>query len=237
VVGTSPEALFADLVAGAPSRPFVTYYDDSPSGTGERTELSVRSLANWVAKTHFLLTDELGLGVGDSAYVDLTADWITVPILLGSWTAGLQIVTKPADAAVAFAPAPVEGALDVYATAAGTLTRSFGANVPPGVADYVASVRPQADAWAAVHPPATPADPALDGTSRAELVVAARARAAALGLDPGARIATARDWRHPDDWIDTLLAPLAVGGSLVLVRGAAPEVLLRRVEQERAILL
>jgi uncharacterized protein (TIGR03089 family) len=231
---TSPEALFAELVTGAPSRPFVTYYDEA---TGERTELSVRSLANWVAKTHFLLTDELGLGVGDSAYVDVTADWITVPILLGSWTAGLQIMTKPADAAVAFAPTPLDGGLDVYATAPGTLTRSFGANVPPGLADYVGSVRPQADAWSAVRPPATPADPALDGTSRAELVAAAQARAAALGLDPGARIATARDWRHPDDWIDTLLAPLAVGGSLVLIRGATPEVLQRRVEQERAVLV
>lgn len=229
-MATSPEALFAELVAREPTRPFVTYYNER---TGERTELSVRSLANWVAKTHFLLTDELGLGVGDSAYVDVAADWISVPVLLGSWTAGLQIVTKPAGAAVAFAPAPVEPGLDVYASAPDTLTRSYGANVPAGVADYVASVRPQADAWATVHPPATPDDPALDGTSRADLVSAAEARAAALGLDAGARIATARDWQRADDLIDTLLAPLAVGGSLVLVRGATPEVLQRRAEQER----
>lgn len=227
----SPEALFAELVASAPSRPFVTYYNED---SGERTELSVRSLANWVAKTHFLLTDELGLGVGDSAYLDVAADWISVPIMLGCWTAGLQIVSSSAGVDVAFAPGPVDGAPDVYATAPGSLTRSFGANVPPGVADYVASVRPQADAWATVRPPATPTDPALDGTSRADLVAVAQARAAALGLDSGARIATARDWQGPDDWIDTLLAPLAVGGSLVLVHGATPEVLQRRAEQERA---
>ena len=230
----SPEALFAELVASAPSRPFVTYYNED---SGERTELSVRSLANWVAKTHFLLTDELGLAVGDSAYLDVAADWISVPILLGCWTAGLHIVSTPAGVDVAFAPGPVDGVPDVYATTPGSLTRSFGANVPPGVADYVASVRPQADAWTAVHPPATPTDPALDGTSRADLVAVAQARAGALGLDRGARIATARDWRNPDDWIDTLLAPLAVGGSLVLLRGAAPDVLRRRVEQERATLV
>ena len=81
------EALFATLLAEQPSRPFVTFYDDA---TGERVELSARSLANWVAKTHFLLLDELGLGVGDTALVALPADWITVPILLGCWSAGLS---------------------------------------------------------------------------------------------------------------------------------------------------
>jgi uncharacterized protein (TIGR03089 family) len=166
--------------------------------------------------------------------VDVVADWISVPILLGTWTAGLHIVTAPAGADVAFAPGPVDGAADVYATSPGSLTRSFGADVPPGVADYVAAVRPQADKWATVHPPATPSDPGLDGRSRADVAAAAADRAAALGLTAGARIVTGRDWRRPDDWIDTLLAPLAVGGSLVLVRGASAETLQRRAEQEHA---
>jgi len=61
---STPEALFASLMKSAPAQPFVTYYDEA---SGERSELSAKSLANWVAKTHFLLTDELGLGVGDSA--------------------------------------------------------------------------------------------------------------------------------------------------------------------------
>ena len=51
------EQSFDQLLARAPGQPFVTYYDEA---TGERTELSVKSLANWVAKTHFLLLDELG---------------------------------------------------------------------------------------------------------------------------------------------------------------------------------
>ena len=53
----------------------MTYYGD---GSHDRAELSARSLANWVAKTHFLLTDELGLGRGNIAYVDLPAHWISV---------------------------------------------------------------------------------------------------------------------------------------------------------------
>ncbi len=204
----SPEALFAAVLDNAPSKPFVTFYDE---GTGERSELSAKSLANWVAKTHFLLTDELGLGVGDAAYVDVPAHWISVPILLGCWTAGLEIVSDPERGAVAFV-----------------------ASTPEGRAEYVAAVRPQADAWATVHAPAAPSDPAVDGLTRADLVAKAAARAGELGMAPGARILTARDWHGLDDWVDTLLAALSVGGSLVIVLGGDADVIARRSEQERA---
>ena len=204
----SPEALFAAVLAAAPSRPFVTFYDED---TGERTELSAKSLANWVAKTHFLLTDELGLGVGDAAYVDAPAHWISVPVLLGCWTAGLEVVSDPERGVVAFV-----------------------ASTPEGRADYVTAVRPQPDVWATVHAPATPSDPAVDGLTRADLVAKAAARAGELGLAPGARILTARDGPGPDDWVDTLLAALSVGGSLVIVHGGDADVIARRAEQERA---
>ena len=72
----TPEALFDRLLADDPGRPFVTYYDEA---SGERAELSRKSLANWVAKTHFLLQDELGLGVGDTALIALPPHWISVP--------------------------------------------------------------------------------------------------------------------------------------------------------------
>src|SRR3954447_10743815 len=95
---TTPEQQFARLLAAEPSRPFVTYYDEA---TGERSELSAKSLANWVAKTHHLLGDELGLGVDDTAVVALPAHWISVPILLGCLTAGLALASD-GDAEVAF---------------------------------------------------------------------------------------------------------------------------------------
>jgi uncharacterized protein (TIGR03089 family) len=222
----SPEALFAALVSNAPSRPFVTFYDE---GSGERTELSVRSLANWVAKTHFLLTDELALGVGDPAYVDLPVHWIAVPVLLGCWTAGLEVVTEPGGAAVAFVAGPrPSGPADTYAVGLDSAARGFGGAPPLGTSDYVAAVRPQQDAWATVHPPASPDDPALNGVSRADVVARAQARAGELGLPAGARILTTRD-----DWLDALLVPLAVGGSLVIVRNAEEDVVARRAEQER----
>ena len=53
--------VFAAAVATDPTRPLLTWYDDA---TGERTELSGATLANWVAKTANLLVDEVGAGAG-----------------------------------------------------------------------------------------------------------------------------------------------------------------------------
>jgi uncharacterized protein (TIGR03089 family) len=232
---TTPEQLFADLLAAEPGRPFVTYYDESH---GQRTELSVRSLANWVAKTHHLLATELGLGPGDRALLLLPAHWISLAPLLGALTAGLELTTDPELADVAFVDASTAAAAagvpDRYAIAADAAA-GFRGTEPAGVADYVLAVRPQADAWGGVRFPATGADACLPGRTRAEVVDRARTRAAELGLSTGARVLSTRDWTGPDDWIDTVLAPLAVAGSLVLVRGADdPGVLERRAAQERA---
>ena len=235
----TPENRFAELVATEGTRPFVTYYDED---TGERSELSVRSLANWVAKTHHLLTDELGLGVGNVALIDLPAHWISVPVLLGSLSAGLEL-TGPDDAGDADADADAAfvtehasggGALDVFAVATTAAAAGFRGGEPEGTVDYVVAVRPQADAWAGVAMPAGPDDPCLPGLTRRAAGATALARAAELGLEPGGRLLTTRDWDGPADWIDAVLAPLAVGGSLVIVRNADDATVARRVQQERA---
>ncbi len=232
----TPEQLFADLLAAEPGRPFVTYYDEA---SGERTELSAKSLANWVAKTHHLLGDELGLGVGDTALISLPAHWISVPALLGCLTAGLALSAAPdADADVAFVTpdgrAAASAIADVYAVAPDSAAVGFGSAVPAGTQDYVTAVRPQADAWAGVRFAAIEADPGAGGLTRGELADAAARRAAELGLGPGARVLSTRDWAGYPDWLDTVLAPLAVGGSVVYVRNCDdPAVLERRAAQER----
>lgn len=233
---TTPELVFSALLAADPGRPFVTYYDEA---SGERSELSRKSLANWVAKTHFLLMDELGLGVGDAALIALPAHWISVPAVLGCLSAGLALTTGGGD--VAFVEpsraSSAEGVPDVYAVAPDSAAVGLRDAVPDGVSDYVASVRPQPDAWAGVHPPAGAGDPCLDGRSRGEVVELARRRAAQLGVGDGARILTARDWGGPSDWMDTLFVPLVTGGSIVIVRNADEPVVRRRVEQERVTLV
>lgn len=232
----APEQLFSDLLAADPGRPFVTYYDER---TGERSELSLKSLANWVAKTHFLLIDELGLGVGDTALVDVPAHWISVPVLFGCLSAGLAITPDEAGtAAVAFVDPQTVGSAadvpDVYALAPESAATGFGDDAPAGTADYVRAVRTQPDKWPTVRFGATPDDPGLPGMSRREVVEAARARAAELGLAPGARVLSTRAWRGPADWLDVVLAPLTVGGSVVLVANCSDDAVLeRRMTQER----
>lgn len=229
---TSPEALFADRRANDPTGPLLTFYDDA---SGERAELSATSLGNWVAKTHFLLGDELGLGPGDRAYVALPMHWLQVAVLLGVWSAGLEVVTTPDAADVAFVDAEhvaLARAPEVLALALQPWGRGFDGPPPPGTTDYVVAVRPQADAWASVRPPASPGDAALDGSSRSGVVAAARRRAESLGLVRGARVLLEdRAAGSPD--VLTLLAVLAVGGSLVLVRHATGDPSASRIAQER----
>lgn len=227
VAATTPERRFADLVAAEPARPFVTYYDEA---TGERSELSVRSCANWVAKTHHLLGDELGLGIGDTALLRLPAHWISVPILLGCLTAGLALTADgPAQVAFVAADGGLPGnvdADDVFAIAPATAAVGFRGAEPVGTVDYVAAVRPQADAWGGVQFRAGPDDPCLPGRTRAQT--------ATTNLPPGTRLLTTRDWNGPDDWLATLLGPLAAGGSVVFVRNADDATVDRRAAQERA---
>ncbi|PZS12490.1 MAG: TIGR03089 family protein [Pseudonocardiales bacterium] len=231
----TPEQFFADLLAADPGHPFVTYYDEA---SGERSELSAKSLANWVAKTHHLLGDELGLTVGDTALVALPPHWISVAPLLGCLTGGLALTSEPAQAAVAFvAPATAglaSGIADVYAVAPDSAAVGFGPAPPPDTQDYVAAVRPQEDKWPGVRFGAGEADPCLDGRSRSQVAADAQRRAGELGLSRGARVLSTRDWNGAADWLDTLLAPLAVGGSVVYLRNCTdPAVLERRVAQER----
>jgi uncharacterized protein (TIGR03089 family) len=233
---STPESLFSARLRADPSRPLITFYDDA---TGERAELSAKSLANWVAKTHFLLLEELGLSVGSRAYVTLPAHWLAAPVLLGCWFAGLEVVSSPEGADVAFGDAEsllaapgVAAVGEVFAVSLLSMARS--SEPPAGMADYAASARPQPDAWNTVRPQGGPADLALDGRSRDEVASAAGEYAETLGLEAGGRLLwTAADF-GPEAWVLSLLAPLSVGGSVVLVRHADPSLTERRAAAEQA---
>ena len=134
--------------------------------------MSAKSLGNWVAKTHFLLLDGLGLTVGEQAAVRLPVHWLAAPILLGCWFAGLEVLSEPAGPVpVGFADA---GALaerplaadELYAVSLLSMARPDVP--PPGAEDFTSAVRPMPDAWAGVRAQAGPDDPGLDGASRAD---------------------------------------------------------------------
>jgi uncharacterized protein (TIGR03089 family) len=108
--------------------------------------------------------------------------------------------------------------------------------LPAGVLDYAAEVPAQPDRFAAVLPP-TAADPALDRDgvelSAAEVVEAAQSAAAHLGLQGSSRLLVDADLTTAHGLSVALLAPLAVGASVVLCRHLDPAVLARRIETER----
>ncbi|BCJ58488.1 TIGR03089 family protein [Micromonospora endophytica] len=216
--------VFADAIAPDPTRPLLTWYDDA---TGERTELSGATLANWVAKTANLLVDELSLGPGDTAGILLPPHWQTAAVLLGCWAAGLTVTDEPGEVDVLFAAADRTAEADAftvgdrYALALHPFALPLR-EVPAGFADYVTEVRAHGDHFTA-YPPGGPA--------HAELLARATARATELGLTPGGRVLIDVD-RHPDP-LDWLLAPLAAQSTLVLCAHPDPTHLPTRQSTEK----
>lgn len=223
----TPAGLLARALASDPGRPFVTFYDDA---TGERVELSVATFDNWVAKTANLLRDGLDAEPGDRLAVMLPTHWQGAIWMLAGWTAGLVVdfdsainaevvVTGPdtVDAAIAV------GAGEVVALSLRPLGGSSTTALPDGVLDYASEVSSYGDQFVPDDP--DDADPAL--------VAAARARADQLGLAEGARLLTDANPAAPGGHLDALLAPLAVNGSVVLLRNPDPDRIDRHATDEK----
>ncbi|MCW3814651.1 TIGR03089 family protein [Micromonospora sp. DR5-3] len=216
--------VFADAIATDPTRPLLTWYDDA---TGERTELSGATCANWVAKTANLLVDEVALAPGDTAAVLLPPHWQTAAVLLGCWSAKLTVVDAPGAVDVLFAAgervdaAAAWSAGERYALALDPFALPMR-QVPPGFADFVSAVRGHGDHF-------TPYSEA--GEADAELLARAEARAAELCLTPGDRLLVDTG-QHPDP-VDWLLAPLTAGASLVLCGNLDPARLDARTATEQ----
>jgi uncharacterized protein (TIGR03089 family) len=234
-------SLFAAVVGVDPSLPLLTHYDDE---TGERTELSGASLANWAAKTANLAVDGCGLTTGAVAALWLPPHWQTAGVLLGCWTAGLAVAygeptAESAEVAFASAEAVAVGApvLDCDRYVLGLDPMGQPMREPPeGWDDYVAAVRGHGDRYGG--PVARPGDVALldpDGSrvSHEQLVARAREHAARLGVPEDGRVLVDADaYPYPVDW---LLAPLAAGASAVICTHTNLRKLPARAETEKAL--
>lgn len=232
----------ADLLTAAIARdaaaPMITYYDDK---TGERTELSGTSLANWVAKTANLLQDGLDVVPGDHLTVLLPPHWQTAVVLFAAWSLGAVVGADPEDADVLivdepnlaeFADADVRGILGLaLRPMAGRLF-----DCPATVTDYAAEIAGYGDQfvpYTAVAPSA--AAVTIDGqdVSGTALVVAAHTQATTNGLAARDRLLIDVDSVVDADSLSWLLAPLAAGASMVLCAHPDPAALPRRAETER----
>jgi uncharacterized protein (TIGR03089 family) len=204
----------------------VTFYDDA---TGERTELSYATTANWVAKTANLLRDGLGAEPSDRVGVLLPLHWQTVVVLLGAWAAGLDTaLDDPAD--VAFAAeerldeALAGGAREVVGLSLRPMAGRLQA-APVGVLDFAEEVPGHGDHFAEVRAHAG----VLLGSSR---LTADDLRGESLALTADDRVLTTLSYDTRAGLVAGLVAPLAAGARIVACRNPDPSLLAARARTE-----
>ena len=246
-------ALLATALRDDPARPLLTFHDDA---TGERTELSVATFANWVAKTANLLADDLGAGPGDVLELRLPVHWQGAVWLQAAWSAGLAVrlgdrppgEPEPAVSVVTHDPgrddADRTGGAGPTGAPPGREVVSLGLGplgLPrPGVApddpmtvDYDRSVHAHGDRFVAARAPA-PSDPALllgaTGHDQSALVAAV-----AAVPPPGGALLVTQPLHDLRTVLAALLVPLATGVTAVLCRHVDPALVPARIAQEGAV--
>ena len=200
------------------SQPMLTYYDHR---SGERTELSAATLGNWAAKSANFFVDELGFVPGDEILVDLPEHWQTAAILLGAWWAGARVRLPDSDDTTELRAAVTSAErIDAHGDVDELLVASLDpfamgvSDLPVGVTDFATAVRVHGDQYS---PVGAPAGPVLDERDTASVLDAARRAADADGVTSSHRVLTIRPWHDAAGIIGNLVAPLAVGASLVTV--------------------
>jgi uncharacterized protein (TIGR03089 family) len=201
--------LLRRLRSTEPTRPRLTWYGPDD----ERVELSGKVLDNWVAKTANLLVEEHDTGPGTRVHVALPVHWRAVVWALATWATGAVVVLNPK---------PDATDVDVVVAEAGTPAASGGSGSATPIAVALpalaaSDVRLYGDVFAPIQP-RRPGDAALEiggvlRSTHAELLPAARARAAADGIRAGERRLVDE---HEPDPLAGWLPVLAVDGSFVL---------------------
>ncbi|WP_250008512.1 TIGR03089 family protein [Actinoplanes sp. M2I2] len=222
----------------------ITYYDDA---TGERFGLTAGELGGWTSATTALLTEGCGLGPGDTAAVLLPPHWQTAAVLLGAWSAGLELSIRDwAGAGLSPAGDPLDVTfvehrrignwLDEVPTGRHQFVLGLAphgaatGDVPKGYRDYTTALRP----YLGAHPPRHEIDelrPAVvDGTTYQEYARTAADVAEQHGIGPGDRVLVDTALQeHPLIW---LLAPLSAGASIVLCANLDASRLEQRIDKE-----
>ena len=222
-----------DVAVSAPPA-LLTYYDDR---TGEHAGLTAAELGDWAAATAALLVEGCALGPGDRAAALLQPHWQTAAVLLGAWSAGLEMSYQ----GWATAGLQKQGSYDVTFVA-GSRVRSWLEEIPQGRHQFVLgdapdgyrsfanAVRPYLGVRPPVHVFNDGDTASSNGTTFRQWDSIAASIAQNIGIGPGDRVLidTARH-EQPVTW---LLAPLSVGASVVLCANLDRSVLDTRMLEE-----
>jgi uncharacterized protein (TIGR03089 family) len=226
---TIPSALAGALAVDG-ARPLLTWI-----GAGSaRTELSVRSFENGVAKAANLLQDDAGADSGSRVVLQLPPHW-QAAVWLGAcaatgataWLGG-----DPADPRVVLAvvapDAPATAAPETLAVSLHPFGLPSAVPLPAGVLDAAIEVRAHGDRFVAYDPPSPASTWLVDGDwtwTHAEGLDAGRELAQGFGVPDGGRVlvrATGPTCGYR--FAAAVLAmPLAIDGSVVLVTDPAAD--------------
>ena len=218
-----PSEVLVAAVAADPTRPALTYYDDTPTSAGERIEISRKVLRTWTAKAANALQEGLDVQPGSVVLVDLPAPhWRLAYWALAVWSVGATLTVDAHEGADVLVTADPDSEIaddcdEVVAVALPGLARVFEGELRSGVMDEAAELSSFADDFTAWDE--------VEGADVALVTQGDRVDYEALldGLAPlpeGARtLLTSTD---PGLFVRQVLQVLATGGSAVLVRGPAP---------------
>ena len=229
MIASTPYAALAHAASGDAARPLITYV--GPEG---RTELSVRSFQNGVAKAAGLLRDGLDVQPGDVVALLLPAHWQTSIWLGACWAVGAVAEILPLsldDAVVVLATEELLPREQLSAEILRISRHPFGLPaadpLPPHVQEAALEVRAHGDIFTPFSEPSLD-DPALRLGTRTwrngEVMTAAAESASAWGLVPGGRLLTSRALTGTDlaAVLAILAAPLSVDAATIIASGDAP---------------
>lgn len=217
------------LLDGDPAQPLITYVGSAR----ERTELSVRTFENNVAKAANLLRDDADVSQGSRVALLLPPHWQSA-VWLGACAATGCATWVDGD--------PTDNRVDVSVTGPGRLDAPraplalatalhpfgmpFSSPLPAGLLDAATEVRAHGDRFTpyAEVPGESPWLVLGEGSrTQTQALADGAALADGVGLTPGGRLLV--DLAHTSDpWLAVLAVPLAMAGSVVLLADDAADV-------------
>lgn len=209
------------------SSPQLTWYQPS---SGARTELSARTLANWVDKTANLLIDldAVSCEVRGEVSRDHPGHWMSLLWPLAAWQAGCSYWVVDSASAKIRVVGPSTPALDPARITIACSLHPLGVglrDLPAGVLDFSSEALAQSDQRYALE--VEPDEPAWVETTKT------RSHRELLVRPVSERVLV----RPSGAWqtlVEAILAPLLGGGSAVVVDGEIdPEALARLTLAER----